>query len=117
MFRQLLDPARFEMEMVSAEVLSSEVVALVETARPDVICVSALPPGGLAQARYLCKRLRARYPDVKILVGRWGAPAAARETWDVLLSAGADHVSGSLLEMRDELSRLTALAPQARAAA
>ena len=117
MFRQLLDPARVEIELASAEVLSSEVLALVETARRDVICVSALPPGGLAQARYLCKRLRARYPDVKILVGRWGASAAARESWDVLLAAGADHVSASLLEMRDELSRLAALAPQTRAAA
>jgi len=117
MVRQLLDPARFEMETVSAEVLSSEVVALVETARPDVICVSALPTGGLAQARYLCKRLRARYADVKILVGRWGAPATGGDSWDVLLSAGADHVSGSLLEMRDQLSRIAALTPAARAAA
>jgi predicted PurR-regulated permease PerM len=117
MFRQLLDPTRFRMEMVSAEVLSSEVVALVETARPDVICVSALPPGGLAQARYLCKRLRARYPDVKILVGRLGAPATGGESWDVVLSAGTDHVSASLLEMRDQLSRIAALTPAARTAA
>ena len=117
MVRQLLDPARFQMEMVSAEVLSSEVVALVETARPDVICVSALPSGGLAQARYLCKRLRACCPDAKILVGRWGIPPTGEESWDVLLSAGADHVSGSLLEMRDQLSRVAALAPAARPAA
>src|SRR5260370_1032831 len=117
MFRQLLDPNRFQMEMVSAAVLSSEVVALVEAARPDVICVSALPPSGLAQARYLCKRLRARYPDVRILVGRWGAPATGGESWDVLLSAGADHLSASLLEMRDQLSRVAALAPASRTAA
>jgi hypothetical protein len=105
------------MELVSTEVLSSEVVALVETARPDIICVSALPPGGLAHARYLCKRLRARYPEVKILVCRWGVPADHGENWDVLLSAGADHVSGRLLETRDHLSRIAALAPSSRAAA
>jgi predicted PurR-regulated permease PerM len=117
MFRQLLEPGRVEMELVSTEVLSSEVVALVETARPDIICVSALPPGGLAHARYLCKRLRARYPEVKILVCRWGVPADHGENWDVLLSAGADHVSGRLLETRDHLSRIAALAPSSRAVA
>jgi hypothetical protein len=72
MFRQLVDPTRFDVELTSAEVLTSEVVALVETTQPAVICLSLLPPGGLVHARYLCKRLRARYPDVKILVGRWG---------------------------------------------
>jgi len=117
MFRQLLDPRRAEMELVSAEVLSAEVVALVETARPQVICVSALPPGGLAHARYLCKRLRARYPDVKIVVCRWGIRPDHTENWDVLLSAGAEHVSGSLLETRDHLSRLAALAPGSLAVA
>jgi predicted PurR-regulated permease PerM len=117
MFRQLLDPARFEVELASAEVLSSEVVALVSTTQPKVICVSALPPGGLAHARYLCKRLRARYPDVKILVGRWGLPRHREENWDVLLSAGADHVSGRLLETPEHLSRLAALVTRAPAAA
>jgi hypothetical protein len=91
-------------------------VALVGTVRPQIICVSALPPGGLAQTRYLCKRLRARYPDVKIVIGRWGAPGAPDENWNALLSAGADHVSGSLLETRDHLPRLAALVDQAPAA-
>jgi predicted PurR-regulated permease PerM len=120
MFRQLVDPMRFDVELTSAEVLSSEVVALVETSRPAVICLSALPPGGLAQARYRCKRLRARYPGVKILVGRWGhRDDGGQENWDVLLSAGADHVSGGLLEMRNHLVQIAALqpAPSATAAA
>jgi len=117
MFRQLIDPGRVEMELVSTEALSSEVVALVETARPQAICVSALPPGGLAHARYLCKRLRARYPDVKIVVCRWGTRSGHTENWDVLLSAGANHVSGTLLETRDHLSRIAALTPTSPVAA
>jgi hypothetical protein len=77
--------------------------------------VSVSPPGGLAQTRYLCERLRARYPDVKILIGRWGALGARDENWDALLSAGADHASGSLLEARDHLTRLAALIDRASA--
>jgi predicted PurR-regulated permease PerM len=113
MFNQLVDPTRLDVEMTSAEVLTSEVVALVETSRPAVICLSVLPPGGLAQARYLCKRLRARYPKIKILVGRWGYRGDGEENWDVLLSAGADHVSGSLLETRDHLAAVATLQPAA----
>jgi predicted PurR-regulated permease PerM len=110
MFRQLVDPTRFDVELTSADALTSEVVALVETTRPAVICLSALPPGGLVQARYLCKRLCARYPDAKILVGRWGyREERGPEKWDVLLSAGADHVSATLLESRDHLGHLASL--------
>jgi len=95
----------------SADVLASEVVAMVEVSCPAVICLSSLPPGGLAQARYFCKRLRARYPDVKILVGRWGEEDGDAAHWDVLRSAGADHVAGTLLETRDQLDQVAALRP------
>ena len=117
MFGQLVDPSRIELELASADALSSEVVALVDTVRPAVICLSVLPPGGLAQARYLAKRLRARYPDVKILVGRWGSRQGTEENWEVLLSAGADHVSGSVLETRNYLDQLAALQPVTTTAA
>ncbi|MGH6689784.1 MAG: AI-2E family transporter [Gammaproteobacteria bacterium] len=113
MFGQLVDQTRIELEPASADVLTSEVVALVETVRPAVICLALLPPGGLAQARYVIKRVRARYPDVKILVGRWGLPQGDQENWDVLLSADADHVSGSLLETRNYLAQLATLQPAA----
>ena len=116
MFGRLLDPARFDVELTSADVLAAEVLALVETTRPTLVCLSVLSPGGLAPARYLCKRLRARYPEIKIIVGRWGAhPGDGQESWDVLLSAGADHVSGMLLETRDQVGHLASLRPAAAA--
>jgi predicted PurR-regulated permease PerM len=112
MFGRLLDPGRFAVELTSADVLASEVVALAGTTRPSLICLSALYPGGLAPARYLCKRLRAQHPDVTIVVGRWGMPrGAAPEDWDILLSAGANHVAGTLLEMRDHVSQFAAVRP------
>lgn len=109
MLGQLVDQTRVELETASAAALTSEVVALVETVRPAVVCLALLPPGGLAQARYVLKRLRARYPDQKILVGRWGRPPGDEENWDVLLSAGADHVSPTLLETRNYLAQLATL--------
>lgn len=118
MLRRLVDPERVEVELASADVLTSEVVAMVETTRPALICLSSLPPGGLAQTRYLCKRLRARYPDVKIVVGRWGQrDDLGGEHTDALRSAGADHVSASLLETRDYLAQVASLQPAPVAAA
>ena len=118
MFRQIVDPTRFDVQLTSADVLASEVMAAVETNRPAVVCLSLLPPGGLAQTRYLCKRLRARYPELKILVGRWGhREGGGAEHWDLLLSAGADHVSASVLETRDHLAQVASLQPAAPVAA
>jgi hypothetical protein len=59
-------------EVLSIEMLSAEMVTLAGEKEPAVVCVGAMPPGGLAHTRYLCKRLRARLPDAKIVVG-WQA--------------------------------------------
>jgi hypothetical protein len=48
-------------------------VELVERRTADVVCVSATPPGAMMHARYLCKRLRRRFPKVKLVVGLWDA--------------------------------------------
>jgi predicted PurR-regulated permease PerM len=112
MLRRLLDPGRFDVELTSPEVLASELVALVEARRPALVCLSSLAPGSLAPARYLCKRLRARHPGVRIVVGRWGPrPDDGRENWDDLLSAGADHVSAALLDARDHVAQFASLQP------
>jgi uncharacterized protein (DUF2384 family) len=104
MFRQLLDSTRYEIELVSDETLTSEVVSLVGEKSPALICIATLPPGGLAQTRYLCKRLRARFPNLKIAVGRWGT--ASGDSNKILLSAGADKVGTTMIETRDQIAQL-----------
>jgi predicted PurR-regulated permease PerM len=104
MLWQLLDPAVWEMEVLSIEMLSAEAVALAGEKAPAVICIGALPPGGLAHTRYLCKRLRARLPGAKIVVGRWGLKEDVEQNEEPLREAGADQVSTTLLETRRHLS-------------
>lgn len=108
MFRQLLDPARYEVELTRAQMVASELVALVARTGPALVCIGAVPPGGLAQARYRCKLLRARFPDLKIVVGRWGFKENAEETLAQLRADGIDYVGTSLLETRDQVMRLVA---------
>lgn len=72
MLGRILDPARWDLELIEPTTLTSELLGLVEERRPAAVCIAATPPGGLAHTRYLCKRLRSRFPELKVLVGRWG---------------------------------------------
>jgi hypothetical protein len=48
-------------------------VDLVEQHKPDVVCISATPPAAAMHGRYLCKRLRGRFPKLNLVVGLWDA--------------------------------------------
>jgi hypothetical protein len=109
MFRQSLDPTRCALEVVSPEVLTAEVLSLVEQQRVGLVCIAALPPGALAPARYLCKRLQVRFPELKIVVGRWGFTGNIQEDRTRLLSAGANEVAMTLRETRSHVMQLIPL--------
>ena len=97
--------------MLSPDALTSEMIEKVRQDNPVAACVSTLPPGGLAQAYYLCKRLRQHFPDLKIFVGRWGQAEDVERTTNRLKAAGATQVVASLQEMRREILPLLSLTP------
>jgi hypothetical protein len=110
MFQQLMEPAGWQVEVLSSEKLCAEVVAHVEEERPSMVVIASVPPGGLAQTRYLCKRLRAQDPDLKIAVGRWGHGEKNEQIQERLRLAGADYVAVSLLESRAQVVPLIQVA-------
>jgi predicted PurR-regulated permease PerM len=114
MLATVLAPAGVVLEEVSSEHLAAEVVALVESSAPACICVVTLPPGGLAHARYLVKRLHARFTNACVVVGRWGVARPAEDPAG-LLAAGADRVGITLEATRDhvlEMVPLTSAPPE-----
>jgi predicted PurR-regulated permease PerM len=113
MLRELLAPARVALDVGSADLLSAEVVRGVREQAAAVVVVGALAPGGLAQARFLCKRMRASAPGVRIVVGRWSVGAEAESIRRALLAAGADAVGTSLLETRDLVLQFVRTQPEA----
>jgi predicted PurR-regulated permease PerM len=113
MFQQLIDSTRYEVELMADETLTSEVVSLVGEKSPALICIATLPPGGLTQTRYLCKRLRARFPDLKIVVGRWGT--GSEDSNKILLAAGADKVGTTMIETRAQIVQLIQISPHSEA--
>ena len=109
MLQQLLDPSRYRTAIISAEMLTGEVLSVVERQHIRLICVAALPPGALAPVRYLCKRLRARFPDCRIVVGRWGSGEESDNPRVRFRDLGADEVGTTLLETRNQISQLSQL--------
>ncbi len=116
MLRDVLLPVRVGLDITSPELLSAEMVHGAREHGADIVVVSALPPGGVAQARYLCKRLRAGLPEIRIVVARPAVAEEAQAVREALLAAGADAVGASLVEARDlvlQLGRMQAeTAPQ-----
>jgi hypothetical protein len=113
MVGQLVGEGRWHVETIGTNLLISEVVRAVESQRPAALCVGSVAPGGLTHARHLCKRVRARCPDLRIVVGRWGAGEEQDDEAPQLAGAGADRVATSVAETSRQLTELGLLAPGA----
>jgi hypothetical protein len=106
MFERLVVPSICDLEIASTDRLTSEIVSQVEQDHSLVVCIASLPPGGIAHTRLLCKRLRSRFPQLKILVGRWGLQTDVAGERDDLINAGADMVGITLEETTVQLVQL-----------
>jgi hypothetical protein len=63
-----------------------------------IACVSALPPFAVGQSRSLCKRLRARFPELKIMLGLWKFPGGVPKAQTRVAAGCADGMATSLSE-------------------
>jgi CheY-like chemotaxis protein len=106
MLRQLLEPLGCQVEIQSPKGLAVELLDQARDSCPFLVVIAAVPPGGLSQAQYLCRRLRHHCPQTKVLVGRWGQQERAEEMRARLRQAGADLVGTTLRESRDQVIAL-----------
>jgi predicted PurR-regulated permease PerM len=72
---------------------------------PEVVIIVSLAPGGLTQARYLCRRLRAQSDGLRIVVGRLGQRREPSKFRKFLLAAGANEVVTTLHEACGQLTQ------------
>ena len=80
-------------------------LASVQHGRPACVVVAAVGPGGLTEARYLCRRLRAQLPEARIVVGRWGLRREPNKARKALLTTGADVVTTTLTDAVRQMGR------------
>ncbi|HET7624842.1 MAG TPA: AI-2E family transporter [Verrucomicrobiae bacterium] len=67
MLELLLSKHGVAVKTTSASALASERLQEAGDGKIQIVCVTAVPPFGYLHARYLCKRLRAQYPEVKVV--------------------------------------------------
>jgi hypothetical protein len=126
----LLQPARDEADRVALGVLAwllsgeplrveilpprarlPEAVNRLEGAPSRMVLIGAVAPGGLAQARHLCRIMRARAPGVPVLVGFWGDRGG--DQLGPLREAGAVLVGETLAATRQHVLAASGLVPAA----
>jgi predicted PurR-regulated permease PerM len=74
-----------------------------------IACVSALPPFAVGQARSLCKRLRAKFPELVIVVGLWNFAGGVLRAQERIGTNCANAVATNLSEGLLQISRLSVL--------
>jgi predicted PurR-regulated permease PerM len=107
MLRQLLVSKNCSVDILSSAALAAEVIARVREDNPDLLCIAAVGPDGLVQVRYLSKRLRASFPDLRVVIGRWGL-REFDENGDSLTD-DLGEVGSTLLHTRDRITNLRQL--------
>ncbi|GAC1451000.1 MAG: AI-2E family transporter [Isosphaeraceae bacterium] len=109
MLVQILEPSGIVLEIENEVSTPMALAERVAERSPALLVLSHLPPEGLTVARYQVRRLRARFPDLTILVGRWGAIGNTALASERLTEMGATQVALSLSDARDYI--LGRLAP------
>lgn len=82
-------------------------------AKPRLVCISALPPFAVGQARSLCRRLHARFPEVRIVVGLWGFAGGIVKAEERIGPACTDSVCTTLSEAIHQIRTLIELGQSA----
>jgi len=106
MLVQLARQQGFGAQNAPAKLVAGELLVLVEKADVDVICISVVAPSTVIHARYLCLKLRALLPRLKIVIGLWGATEDVTEATRRLRESGADEVVTTLADALVQMARL-----------
>jgi predicted PurR-regulated permease PerM len=89
MLAQLLELAGYATVCFPVMASHADVLEELSIQESDVVCISALPPFALMNARSLSKRLRVSFPKLRIVVGLWnfsGGGVTAEQRLDAAFS-------------------------------
>jgi predicted PurR-regulated permease PerM len=108
MLAQTLRPLDCRVVITSTRTLPVDLESKLAAEPPAIVFIAVLPPGGLIQARYLCKRLRKSFPELRIIVGLWGRVRNFDRLLVKLRTSGANYVTTSIAQSRGQIEALLA---------
>jgi hypothetical protein len=106
MLQQLLELQGYCAFHQSVTKLASEMVEAVESHKADAVVVSAIPPGAVSYSRYLCKRLHARFPDLRMVVGLWTMKGNLEKAKERVTCEGSVRTVSTLGDAIEEITQL-----------
>jgi predicted PurR-regulated permease PerM len=105
MLTQLLQQQGFSAQNGPGKLSAGELLDLVEGSDVDAACISVVSPSTVIHARYLCVKLRARFPQLKIVIGLWGTTQGLTDAARRLRDSGADEVVTTLADAVVQLAK------------
>ena len=105
MLTQLLQQQGFAAQNAPGKLAAGELLDLVEKSGVDAACISVVSPSTVIQARYLCVKLRERFPQLKIVIGLWGTTQGVTDAARRLRDSGADEVVTTLEDAVVQLAK------------
>lgn len=98
-------------KVISHKALANEAADALTECEAEIVCLSLVRPFAVLQARYLAKRLRARFPQLKIVIGLWDQKHPAVGSRKNLQTVHADWVVESLGEAISQICPLVHCLP------
>jgi hypothetical protein len=90
----------------SSDALTAECLQALHELQTPVVCVCTVSPPAWRHSRYLCKRLRNDFPNLKLVVMTWGAREETEEIQQRFGLASSDIVVKTLGHAVDQTSLL-----------
>lgn len=113
MLVQLLEQRGLTASAASTQSLSGEMIEQVDAESVPIVCISSLPPMAATHARYLAKRLRPKFPSLRLVVGLWQAEPIGSKAQERLDATGVDKLVTTLAQAAAELERMALITPAA----
>jgi hypothetical protein len=111
----MLPAPEFNARVIAFPLLAAEIIEQLAQPGCKLVCISAVPPHAAAHAGHLCKRLKKRFPDLKVVVALW-MTENSEKLESRLRDAGVDVVVTRLPDAIDKLRELQQYKPQPKSA-
>ena len=103
---QNLIKADCDVYLSNTKKLPSKVVDQIESSQPDVVVLTIVPPGGIPQVKFMCNEIRARCPDLCIIVANLKTVTNYDDLLVELRKEGATYMTTSLGQTTNQIKML-----------
>jgi predicted PurR-regulated permease PerM len=103
--------------LLPATAITLDAIGSLDLSGCKAVCLSYLSPRPRTYARLVIRRLKARAPGLKIVLGAWNPAAEEDGAIDLAAETGADAVAGRLGAAADLLQQVVAASPAVAAPA